>query len=400
MCERPAPPFCRCSAREMLVFDWVLVVLFWVPVFVLVYHWVLYPAVLWGLSRVLPRRGTRADRDEPFFLSILVAAYNEEDLIAGKIRNCLDLDHPADKIEILIGSDCSTDATDSIVRSFGDPRVRLIRYEPQAGKTVVQNRLLLEAKGDVVLCTDVDSLLTPPSLPLMLEHLRDPGVAVVNPKYVRVNRDGSVAEGFYDRWETKVKELEGRLGAMVGCNAYANMLRREVATPIPEDTNLDDFVLGIRPFRSGYDVVTEPRALVTTQAETERLEFKRKARINRGNLQVLTRFADLLQPKYGVKAWTYFSHKVIRMAIPFLLVSMLVASAIESPRPFFALMLAIQLLALLSVPLLVIAKGRWRKLLVPQYYYLMNIALLVGCWQFFTSREKYWAKTPRGPAVR
>jgi len=380
------------------MFDWVAVLFLWVPLAIVVYHWALYPVALWILSTSWPRRDIRAERTEPFFVSIVMAAFNEERLIADKLRNCLELAYPADRIEILVGSDSSSDRTDAIVRSFTDPRVRLIRYEPQSGKTAVQNRLLAEAKGDVILCTDVDSLLTPGSLRLMVEHMHDPRVAVVNPRYARVNKDGSAAESIYDRWETKVKELEGRLGAMVGCNAYANMIRREVAAPIPDDTNLDDFVLGIRSFRAGYDVVAEPRALVTTQAETERLEFKRKARISRGNLQVLTRFADLLQPKYGVKAWTYFSHKVIRMLIPFLLLSMLVASAIESSRPFFVLLLGIQLLVLLSVPLLVVASGRWRKLLIPQYYYFMNIALLVGYWEFFRSREKYWTKTPRADA--
>jgi len=380
--------------------DWVTIVFFWIPFAILVYHWVLYPATLWVLTRVRPRRNVRTDCSEPYFVSVVIAAYNEEDLISNKLRNTLEFDYPSDMMEILVGSDSSTDATDAIVGSISDPRVRLIRYDPQSGKTIVQNRLLLEAKGDVILCTDVDSLLTPASLRLMLENFRDPKVAVVNPRYARANKDGSLAEGFYDRWETKVKELEGRLGAMVGCNAYANMIRREVADPIPEDTNLDDFVLGIRPFRGGYDVVTEPRALVVTQTETEKLEFRRKARINRGNLQVLLRFADLLHPKYGVKAWTYLSHKVIRMLVPFLLISMLVASAIEFSLPFFAAMLVLQVGALVSVPLLLIAKGRWRKLLVPQYYYFMNIALLVGYWQFFASSEKYWTKTPRSPIGR
>jgi cellulose synthase/poly-beta-1,6-N-acetylglucosamine synthase-like glycosyltransferase len=377
------------------VFDWVAVVFFWIPVLILVYHWFLYPCLLWTMSRVRPRRRSRIDRVEPFFVSIVIAAFNEEMLIADKVRNCLELDYPADKMEILVGSDSSSDRTDEIVRSFVDSRIRFFRYEPQAGKTVVQNRLLQEAKGDVVLCTDVDSLLTPPSLQLMLEHFRDPKVAVVNPKYARINKDGSLAEGFYDRWETKVKELEGRLGAMVGCNAYANMIRREVATPIPDDTNLDDFVLGIRPFRYGYDVVTEPRALVVTQTETEKLEFRRKARINRGNLQVLSRFADLLLPKHGIKAWTYFSHKVLRMLIPFLLLSMLVGSVVESRQPFYAVMLLLQVLVLASVPLLLVVRDKWRRFLVPQYYYFMNIALLAGYWQFFVNREKYWKKTPR-----
>jgi len=371
------------------------VLFFWLPLGVIFYHWVLYPLTLWLFAKLRPRRTVRQDLDKPFSVSIIIAAFNEEKLIAGKLANCLDLDYPPDRMEVLVGSDASSDATDAIVQSCSDSRVRLIRYEPQSGKTVVQNRLLSEARGDLMLCTDVDSLLAKPSLRLMADRFLDPKVAVVNPRYTRVNRDGSAAEGFYDRWEARVKELEGRLGAMVGCNAYANMVRREFADPIPDDTNLDDFVLGIRPFRRGYDVVTEPRALVVTQTETEKLEFRRKARINRGNLQALLRFADLLLPKHGIKAWVYFSHKVLRMLIPFLLLSLLVSSAVKVAHPFFRVLLVPQLVALATTPLLLLAKGRWRRLLVPQYYYFMNIALLVGCWQFLTTKEKYWTKTPR-----
>jgi hypothetical protein len=88
------------------------------------------------------------------------------------------------------------------------------------------------------------------------------------------------------------------------------------------------------------------------------------------------------------------------MLVPFLLFAMLIASAVEMSRPFFAVTLVLQLLVLSSVPLLLVVKGRWRKLLFPQYYYFMNIALLVGYWQFFTMREKYWTKTPRNPAAQ
>jgi len=380
--------------------DTLAAVLFWAAFGIMLYHWVAFPVILWLWGKVSPRRYRPEPRPEPFKVSVLMAVYNEEGIIAEKMKNVLATDYPADKMEVLIGSDNSTDRTDEIIRSFNNPRVRLIHYNQQAGKTVVQNRLLLEAAGDVILCTDADSILTPASLRLMLEQMRDPKVAVVNPRYARVNKDGNAAESFYDRWETKVKELEGRLGAMVGCNAYANMIRREVADPIPDDTNLDDFVLGIRPFRRGYDVVTEPRALVVTQTETEKLEFWRKARISRGNVQALLRFADLLLPKYGVKAWVYFSHKVLRMLVPFLLLAMLVGSALRTANLFFAVVFGLQLATLATVPLLLVARGLWRRLLFPQYYYYMNIALLVGYWQFFTGREKYWTKTPRSPIAQ
>jgi len=379
--------------------DPVSVLMFWVPVGILVYHWAVFPVVLLLLAGLNRRGQVPAANSERPFVTIVMAAYDEEKLIAGKLRNCLELDYPSDRVEILVGSDSSTDGTDDIVKSFTDSRVRLIRHEPQSGKVAVQNRLLREARGDVILMTDVDCLLTPSSLRLMVERLEDARVAVVTPGYSRLNADGSPAEGFYDYWELKVKELEGRLGSMVGCYGYAYVMRREVADPIPDDTILDDFVFAVRPFRKRYDVVVEPGALVVTRTESEGLEFRRKVRISRGNLQALLRFADLLQPKYGVKAWVYLSHKVVRMVVPFLLLSMLVACAVRAGVPFFRVMLLLELVLVITIPLLFVAKGRWRKLLVPQYYYFMNIALLVGYWEFFTRHEKYWTKTPRNPTI-
>ncbi|MBM3331527.1 glycosyltransferase [candidate division WOR-3 bacterium] len=378
-------------------FDTLAVLLFWIPLGILGYHWVLFPAVLWIWSRVQPRRYIDVVDPDALRVSLVMAVYNEESIIADKVRNCLDLDYSVDRTEILIGSDSSTDRTEEIIRSFGDARIRLLRFEPQAGKTVVQNRLLQEASGDVVLCTDADSMLTRDSLRLMLAHMRDPRVAVVNPRYVRVNREGSPAEGFYDKWESKVKEFEGRLGAMVGCNAYANMIRKEYATPIPDDTILDDFVLGIRPFRSRMDVVCEPKAIVTTLAESESVEFSRKTRISGGNLQALIRCFCLLSPRYGRKAWVYFSHKVLRMVVPLLLLMMLAGSAIEARHPFFAVLLLLQVAGYITIPLVFASSGRFRRLLIPQYYLLMNVGLVIGYWRYLFRREQYWRKTPRTP---
>jgi hypothetical protein len=229
----------------------------------------------------------------------------------------------------------------------------------------------------------------------MVERMGDPRVGVVSPDYRRVNNDGSAAEGIYDRWESKVKEMEGRLGAMVGCYGWALLLRHELARPIPDDTILDDFVFGIRPFRSGFDAVTEPRAMVVTKTESEGLEFRRKVRINRGNLRALLRMRDLLGPRYGVKAWVYWSHKVLRMSVPILLASMLVGSALHASRPLFGIAFVVQAASLFTVPMLFFVRGRLRRLLFPQYYYLMNIAVLVGYWQFLVRRDRYWRRTPR-----
>jgi cellulose synthase/poly-beta-1,6-N-acetylglucosamine synthase-like glycosyltransferase len=326
-----------------------------------------------------------------------MAVHNEEAIVSNKIQNCLDLDYPRHRIDILVGSDASTDRTDDLVRSFADRGVKLIKCEPRSGKSAVLNRLLREAVGDLVLCTDADVSVSPESLLRMTEHMRDPGVGVVSPRYVRVNEEGSPAEGLYDRWETKLKEWEGRLGATVGVYGGSLLIRRSLADPIPDDTILDDFTLGIRPFRRGYDVVCEPRAVAVTRAEVEWLEFRRKVRISRGNLQALSRCLDLLSPRYGRKAWIYCSHKVIRMLVPFLLLSMLASSTLLARLPLFAVALAFQLLAYATIPALFLFPQCLRKLLLLQYYLYLNIALVVGYWQYFFGRRLAynWLRTAR-----
>lgn len=334
-------------------------------------------------------------RTEPFRISVVMSVHNEEALIADKITNLLAMDYPQDKVEILIGSDSSTDRTDEIIRSFNDPRVHLIRYDVQSGKVAVQNRLLKLATGELILFTDADALLTPGSLKIMAERFLDPKVAVVHPSFRRINKDGSPAESFYDRWENKVKEWEAKIGALVGCYGYANLIRKEFAQPIPDEIILDDFYFGIRPFRQGMDVINEPRALVVTQAESEGIEFRRKTRISSGNLQALFHFYDLLSPRYGKKAWVYFSHKVLRMLIPFILLSIFLVSAVKFNHPFFRFVFIVQLLAYGTIPLALCTKGWVRRLFVVQYYLLMNIALIVGYWRYFFSRERFWKRTPR-----
>jgi len=324
-----------------------------------------------------------------------MSVHNEEAIIAGKMKNLLSLDYPEDKLEIIIGSDGSNDRTDEIIKSFNDPRVRLIHYDDQSGKVVVQNRLLELATGELVLFTDADALLTPDSLRMLVDKFHDPKVAVVHPAFQRVNKDGSPAESFYDRWENRVKDWEAKIGALIGCYGYANLIRKEFAQPIPDEIIIDDFYLGIRPFRYGMDVVNEPRALVITRAESEEIEFRRKVRISSGNLQALLHFFDLLSPRYGKKAWVYFSHKVLRMLIPFLLFSILVASGVKLHQPFFRVLFFLQLIAYATLPLVFYARGGLRRLLVVQYYLLMNIALVVGYWRYFFRRDRFWQKTPR-----
>jgi len=373
------------------------VLAFWVPLGLMLYNWILFPLLLAALIKLRTRKTENVLEDTQLpSVTVVIAAHNESAVIARKLENCLDIDYPRDRLDVLVVSDGSDDGTDEVAREFRDPRVRLIRQEPRRGKAAALNLGIGEAKGDLVLFTDADVIVAPDALRQMAARFNESSVGAVHAHYHRLNKEGSPAEGIFDRYEAVVKELEGKLGAMVGAYGWALMLRRSLCTELPVDTILDDFVLGIQPFRSGFDVVYEPHALCWTEVEKERIEFWRKVRISRGNVQALFRCFDLFHPRYGVKAWVLFSHKFLRWITPFLLLLVLVGSVLEVARPFFRVLLLVQALCYATMPLLPFARGRLRKLLVPQYYLFLNLALLVGYWQcIFGRRSVYWQRTVR-----
>jgi len=375
----------------------VAAVLFWIPFGIMLYHWLLFPLLLVAAVKLSRKRPVRPQATELPRVSILIAAWNEERCIADKLRNCLELDYPQDRVEILVGTDAVTDRTNEVVRSFADRGVKLLAKEERLGKSAVVNLLVAEARGDLVLLTDADVLLARDALRLAAGRFSDERVGVLLFRYQRVNRDGHAAEGIWDQYENWLKGLEGRLGAAVGAYGWAMMMRKSLCLPIPPETINDDYVLGTRPFRWGYSAVYEPRAVSRTRVEPARVEFTRKTRISRGNLQSFLMMPDVFLPKYGVKSWVLFSHKFLRWVTPFLMLAMLVGSALAWRTPSLRAALLVQLAVYLTTPLTLVARGVWRKLLFFQYYVIANVALLVGYWQYFFGRKLAynWLRTVR-----
>ena len=376
------------------------IILFWIPFGLIAYNWMIFPVLLILVVRL--RRSVHLGREsespqELPRVTIAVAAWNEEKCIGEKIRNCLAFDYPPDRLEILIGTDAVTDRTNDVVRTFSDRRVRLWTTDQRLGKSEVLNRLMPLAAGDLVLFTDADVLMSPAALRMAVRRFRDERVGVLLFHYERRNEEGHVAEGLWDWYENWLKRLEGELGAAVGVYGWAMMLRRSLCRPIPPETINDDWVLGTRPFRWGYAAVYEPRATSWTKAEKARVEFTRKTRISRGNIQAFFMMPDLFLPKFGVKSWVLISHKLLRWVTPVLLLAMLVGSALSWQVPFFRVVLLLQMAVLLTTPLVLVARGLARRLLLMQYYVWTNLAMVVGYWQYFFGRRLVynWLRTTR-----
>jgi cellulose synthase/poly-beta-1,6-N-acetylglucosamine synthase-like glycosyltransferase len=336
-------------------------------------------------------------------LSLVFSAFDEEGCIRQKIENCLALDYPADRLEILVGCDGCGDRTAEIARAAGGARVRVHELSPRAGKASVLTRLVPAAQGDVVVLTDANVMLEPGALRALARRFLDPSVgAVVGRLRVRDAAGREVEEGFYWRYETFLKYHEGKHGCVLGANGGLYAIRRLLFSPLGADTLTDDFVVPVRIAVRGWKVSFAPDAVAFEDpAGGAGREFVRRARIGAGNWQALARVPDLLDPRTGFLFFAFVSHKLLRWLAPFLLAAALAANAAVAAAPgawgyrgllgaqvaFYALALAGRAGA--GGPLR-------RAAAVAHYFVAMNAALAVGLWRFVRGTQPAtWQRTPR-----
>jgi cellulose synthase/poly-beta-1,6-N-acetylglucosamine synthase-like glycosyltransferase len=382
--------------------------LFWVCVALVIYAYVGYPVVVWALARLFGGRTRAAGHPEPQspadlpFVSLLIAAYNEEAVIGDRLRNGLAMDYPRDRFEIVVGSDGSSDATCDIVRGFADQGVRLLDYRDRRGKSSVLNSAMAEVRGDVVLLSDANTDIDPAAARNLVRWFADSHVGTVCGKLVLTDPStGGNADGLYWKYETFLKKCEGRLGALLGSNGAIYAIRRELYVPIPGNTIVDDFVIPLlAKLRHGRAIVYDCDSVAREETAPDvASEFHRRARIGAGGFQAIGILWRLLDPRQGWTAFTFLSHKVLRWLCPFFLIGALAANLLLLGRPFYRLALAAHgafyLLAVASA----YVPGRsplFKPLRLVTMFTSMNAALLVGFFRWLRGGQKgTWKRTAR-----
>lgn len=356
-------------------------VLFFASALVILYVYAGYPlllSVLAGVTRRLkPRPGYLP------FLSVLIAAHNEEAVIGEKIKRTLALDYPRDKLEILVLSDGSTDRTDSIVKGFTDPRVRLLRVEARRGKTYAQNQGVREARGEILAFSDATTIYHPQALRYLACNYGDSTVGAVSGRYQYFDPRDSSPTGLgsiaFWNYENLIKRLQSRIKTITGCCGCIYSVRRNLYTDVPADV-ISDLVQALCVVQKGYRVAFEDRALAyeeTTSSATE--EFAMRVRVvTRGMRGILT-VSELLNPwKHAWVSFQLLSHKVLRWLIPLFLAMLFASNALLLSRAGFRYLFPFQLLfygiALLA---LVLPIHRWWKPLgLPLHFCTLNAAAL------------------------
>lgn len=359
---------------------------FWLSGFLLVYSHFLYPALLWLLSRLAPRRAERVDEGHLPVVSMIVAAYNEERSIREKLQNCREVDYPAGRIEFLFGSDGSTDGTNRVLEEGAGGGVRFLAFERRRGKAGVLNDLVKEAAGEILVFSDANSMYEPDAVRRLVRHFASPDVGLVCGRLVLLNPDDNPAargEGLYWRYENFLKRLEGERGALIAVNGAIHTMRRELYVPVPSYKMMnDDIFEAIEVLKQGKKVIYEPEAVAFEYASSSMEdEVYRKSRMGECALNTLPHMLPLLNPARGMPALVVWSHKVLRWAGPFLLAAAFLSNvALLGKILYNASMLAqLALYGAAAAGFLLDRLGvRSRVLLVPYYFVSVNVGLVVG----------------------
>lgn len=290
------------------------------PIVIALYAYVVYPIILWLISRISPREFA-VSHDHQLPVSVVIPAFNEEKQIAGAIEAVLAQDYPADKMQILILSDASTDRTDDVVRGFAARGVELFRMTERSGKTKMENAALPLLRGDIIVNTDASIRLHPSAVRELVAHMADPAVGVASGRDVSVsewNAAGNPTEAGYVNYEMWVRTLESKTGGIVGasgsCYAILSKLHR---IPIPDDLSRD-FCAPLTARLHAYRAVSVNSALcVVPRTISLRREYARKVRTISRGMDTLHYRRDLMSPLRDDNfAFKIFSHKVCRWAVP------------------------------------------------------------------------------------
>ncbi len=352
-----------------------------------------YALIIWALAH-LRTRPVQCKAIYPL-VSFIIPVHNEEEVIEEKICNCLALDYPEDRLQILVVSDGSTDATHAIVERYLNRGVRLLVLE-RRGKAHALNEGVQRAGGEILVLSDANSMLEPHSLSRLVANFADPEVGGVcgNQKYrSRAGADATErGENLYWRFDKWLKSQESRTGSIFAADGSLYAIRRSLYVPVQDPAQADDIAISCRVVLQGYRLVYEPLAITYEHSPLEgRRELIRKIRVTNHSVRALLNLGHGLWTS-GFYSFELLSHKFFRHLIPLALILLFGANliAMEDSSSFRVLMLLqilFYLLALAGFCSRSHRMGRWRIFSLPYFFSLVNIAALLGVLDILRGRR-------------
>ena len=395
------------------MWDIFLPILFWIGIFIVFYTYVGYGLLLYGCVKIKkhfhPTKST-PDFSEVPEVTLLIAAYNEESIIEAKMANCRQLDYPQDKLRILWVTDGSNDHTNEFLARY--PEVTVCYHPERKGKTAALNRGMQFVTTPFTVFTDANTMLNEEALKEIIRPFHHPQVGcVAGEKRIAVkdkDNASSGGEGFYWKYESKLKAWDSELYSTVGAAGELYAIRTALFETMPEDTLLDDFILSMRIASQGYTIAYCDTAYALEDGSADmKNEEKRKVRIAAGGIQAIYRLRQLLIPNpfhLGTLRFQYISHRVLRWSItPILLFFLLPLNLLLVFLPefsvFYSIIFVLQIVFYSMAFLGYVMQQKQIKikmLFIPYYFLFMNLNVLKGF--FYLRKHKgngAWEKAQR-----
>lgn len=384
-------------------------IFFWCCLIILFYTYIGYGILLFILVQIKRSVSKKSELhysyEELPEATLVVAAYNEADIMEEKIRNTFNLRYPDGRLKILFVTDGSNDGTDQIARRH--PGIITLHQPERQGKIKAMHRAMEATDTPIVVFTDANTLLNSDAMINIARHYKDPAVgAVAGEKRILVEARDEAAgagEGMYWKYESALKRWDSQLYSVVGAAGELFSIRRELYAPAPPDTIIEDFYLTLTVAAKGYKVRYEPEAYAMEKGSISvKEEMKRKIRIAAGGLQAIVRLQPLLNIfRYGTLSFQYISHRVLRWTLaPLCLPLLFIASmslAVYSSFYLWVLILQVLFYAMgLTGAVLARRKIRLKILFIPYYFLVMNYSVYAAFFRFKKGKQSVlWEKAKR-----
>lgn len=364
--------------------------LFWLSIIFILYAYMGYPLLLILLSKIRNRPVTKGNIVSN--VSFIITAYNEEKRIREKIEDTLKQDYPKDRIEIIIASDCSDDSTDKIVKSYESQGVRLVSATERLGKEATQKLAIDTAKGEILVFSDVATMLSSNGVKNIVRNFNDPTVGCVSSVDRFVDPDGQISgEGAYVKYEMLLRNLEMKVNSLVGLSGSFFAARKVVCQDWASDLQ-SDFNTLLNSIKIGLRGVSDSESIgYYKNIIDEKKEFDRKVRTVIRGISVFMKSLSLLNPfRYGLFSWQLFSHKLCRWLVPFAMILVLVSNLFLIPHhEMYKYIMILQVLFYVTAFVSSIRKILPFKSImkIPFYFVMANLSILVA-WYRYTKGER------------
>lgn len=371
---------------------------FWLFLFGVFFAYFGYPISL-ILVKMLRRRNVRR---KPYdaAVTLIITAFNEEKRIRDKLENSLNLRFPREKLQIIVASDGSTDATNDIIRSFEKQGIELLEVQNRGGKENAQKEAVGYARGDIIVFSDVATILEPNGLQEIVSNFADPSVGCVSSEDRLIDQEGKPSgEGFYVRYEMWLRRLESSVNSLVGLSGSFFAARREVCQDFSGDVQ-SDFRTLLSSIRLGMRGVTDPKAIGSyLNIADEKKEFDRKVRTVLRGLTVFFRHLEFLNFfKYGLFSYQFFCHKFLRWLVPFFLLAALFSNfyLAKSLNKIFLILLFMQFL-FYGIGIYGWATQSLKGIMkIPMFFMTVNLAIAVAWFKYLIGkRVVLWTPSER-----